>query len=79
MIRTKGGHNLRATVTTLVLAALLLALVFSRAPDVTAFSGAQHVVTPIHERGAVGTGLTKDPYIENHAALVTRQHDGNPR
>jgi hypothetical protein len=79
MIKITGGHNLRATVTTLVLAALLLALVSSRAPDVTAFSGAQDVVTPIHERGAVGTGLTKDPYIENHAALVTRQHDGNPR
>lgn len=79
MIKTTGGHNLRATMRTLVLAALLLALVISRAPAVTAFSGAQDVVRPTHERGAVGTGLTKDPYIENHAALVTRQHDGNPR
>jgi hypothetical protein len=62
-------------VVTLVLAVLRLALVIAVEPTMRAFSCATGTGAFTSDRGAAGT----NPYIEHHAAVVARYHDGSLR
>ena len=69
--------NLRATAGIVLLAVLLtVALVFALRPTVT--TSDRNDEPAIQEIGAGGLDL-KDPYIDRHAALIARYHDGGIR
>ena len=70
--------NLRVTVGMVLLAALLLmvALVFVLQPAVT--TGDREDDSAIHAKSAGGSDF-RDPYIDRHAEVVARYHEGSLR
>jgi hypothetical protein len=79
MTQTVRGHNLKVTVAMVLIAVLVLlvvALAYMMQPAVT--TGASN--PGIHATsGAVGSSITHDPYIDRHAEVVARYHQGSLR
>lgn len=77
MNTTIRGHNFRAMVATVALAALflLVALVFVLQTTATTSGGNP----AIHARSAGGSSITHYPYIDRHAEIVARYHEGSLR
>jgi len=80
MSKAIGGHNLKATVVTALLAALLLlvALVFAVEPAAT--TSDRDGNPAIHATSRTGgASVTHDPYIDRHVEVVARLGGGRLR
>lgn len=79
MTQTIRGHNLRVTVSVLLLAVLVLLVVaLASMLQPAATSGASNPA--IHARsGAGGSSFAQDPSIERHAEVVQRLGGGSLR
>lgn len=75
-------HNLRATVKMVFLAVLLLlvALMFVlQSAATTSDREGNPAIHAISADSPGGSDLTKDPYIDRHAEVVARYHQGSLR
>ena len=78
MTQTIRGHNPKVMVATVVLAVLILlmvALAFMLQPAATTDASKP----AMHATSAGGSSITHDPYIDRHAEVVARYHQGSLR
>jgi hypothetical protein len=78
MSQTIRGHNLRVTMVTVALAVVLLALtlvvVVQTSPTTGSVNSANRAMG-----GAGGSSITHDSYIDRHAEVIARYHQGSLR
>ena len=77
-IRTRNPWRTAAMVLIAVLVLLVVALVSMLQPAATTGSGGPAVHANSAE-GDGGAGIANDPFIDRHAEVVARYHQGNPR
>ena len=78
-IRTRNPRRAVAMVLIAVLVLLVVALASMLQPSAPTGVGGRAVPPAAHATSPGGSGITKDPYIDHHAAVVAAHQQRAPR